>query len=215
MNTTSLPISVRSVLLGALLVLTACSGTESTREVTVPAETATTRSTTDTLRLPSFPPVPGRGVPTMPIEVQMSPDTLPGPKLNVTRLTVDRRPGEGDVTLQYQVVGRTVTDAYALPAYGEALDIRPQSERVRRYGQERTSVDTVVKNDTTVKYVPLTVPDAQVRGQPQNQDIEAEVPEEDDSLWSWINKRLAWIGGFVVLGVGLYLVRTFTSLIPW
>ncbi len=186
--------------------LVGCSG-QATRQVTVPAPSPTTRSQTDTLQLPSLPPVPDRGVPTQPIEVQIHRDTLPGPTLRMQRLTVDRRTDDPDVTLQYQVGGRTLTDRYELPSFGEALDIQPQKQAAR-YGQRRPRSDTV--RDTVRVY-----PDAQVRGRPQERQVQARVPEEEKGLWSTFTTRLAWIGGLVVIGVVFYLIRTFTTILPW
>lgn len=191
-----------------LILLVGCSG-EAMRQVTVPASQPTTRSQTDTLRLPAVPPVPEPGAPTQPIEVQIHRDTLPGPELQVKRLTVDRRTDDPGVTLQYQTGGRTLTDRYELPSYGEALDIFPEQQSVKRYGEGRPRSDTVRIRDTVV------VPRVQVRGTPQDREVKATVPEEDEGLGAWISSRLAWLGGLVLLGGALYALRTFTNLLPW
>ena len=189
----------------AALAFVGCSGAQETRTVTVPAQPSTARSTTDTLQLPALPPVPEPGIPTQPIEVQISRDTLPGPELQVKRLTVDRRTDDPGVTLQYESGGRTLTDRYDLPAFGEALDIYPEQES-RRYGERRARSDTA--RDTVI------VPGAQLRGETQARQVEARV-EEEPSLWDRVTGRLAWLGGLVLLGAGLYALHTFTSILPW
>ena len=200
--------AVALVLIASVL-LAGCGSTAETREVTIPAESPTTRATTDTLQLPALPSVPEPGVPTKPIEVRISDDTLPGPTLRVRRLSVDRRTDDPGVTLQYESGGRTLTDRYDLPAYGEALDVYPQVQRTERLGTERP------RSDVTPDTVRDTVARAAVRGEPKDQTADAEVPEDEEGLWSLLKGRLAWIGGLVLLGAGLYAIRTFTSIIPW
>jgi len=198
----------RLALFAIACLLVGCGG-KATRQVTVPPAPPTTRAATDTLRLPALPPVPDHGVPTQPMEVQISYDTLPGPELQVKRLTVDRRTDEPGVTLQYESSGRTVMDRYDLPAYGEALDIFPEQQMSKRHGEGRPRSDTVVVRDTVM------VARAQVRGTPKERQVEAKVAEEETGLWDWLTSRLAWLGGLVLLGGALYAMRTFTDLLTW
>jgi hypothetical protein len=203
-----------------LLLAAALTGCGSSLEtVTVPAQPSSVQapSVTDTVRVEQLPPVPARGTPTSPIEVEVSGWTREGPELRVVRVTVDRRTEDQEVVLQYESGSETRTTRYAMPTFGEALDIEPHVQRssragIARSGSARPAPDTVTIRDT-VRID--TVAAAQVRGTPKARDVEARVPQDDAGLWDQITSRLAWLGGLVLLGVGLYALRTFTNMIPF
>jgi hypothetical protein len=74
--------------------------------------------------------------------------------------------------------GRVLT--YAAPTFGETLDLDVDSAEVS----------------------------AQVRGTPQPDTVEVEVPKEDEEgLFATVWNYLAWTGALVVIGGGLYLAR--------
>jgi ABC-type glycerol-3-phosphate transport system substrate-binding protein len=198
-----------------LLLAVALTGCGSSLEtVTVPSGPSSVQapSVTDTVRVEQLPPVPARGTPTSPVEVEVSGWTREGPELRVVRVTVDRRTEDQEVVLQYESGSETRTTRYAMPSYGEALDIEPQVQRAARSGTAQPAADTVTIRDT-VRID--TVATAQVRGTPEDRDVEARVPEDDAGLWDQITSRLAWLGGLVLIAAGLYALRTFTNLIPF
>ncbi len=80
--------------------------------------------------------------------------------------------------------GEVIT--YEAPVFGETLDIRPTG-------------------DTTK---------AQVRGEPEEETVEAKVPEEDEGFFGQVGSGLAWIGGFVLLGAVAFVLVKFTDLVP-
>jgi len=174
----------------ASLALAGCSGTR-VQTVTVPAGSPSVQppTATDTVRVEQLPPVPAPGTPTAPTTVTTYTDTLQREALDLQRVTVDRAGEEESVTVQYEHSGETVEETFRIPAFGEVLDIQPADS-----GRSA---------------------DAQVRGTPQDRDVEARVPEDDAGLWSWVTSRLALIGGLALLGAVTYILRTFTHLIPF
>jgi len=175
------------LLLAALL--TGCGSSLET--VTVPAGSPSVQppSATDTVRLEQLPPVPAPGTPTAPTTVTTYTDTLQREALDLQRVTVDRSREEERVTVQYERSGETVEETFRIPAFGEVLDIQPADS-----GRSA---------------------DAQVRGTPKDRDVEARVPEDDAGLWDRITSRLAWLGGLVLLGGAVYILRTFTHIVPF
>lgn len=188
---------MRNVLLAVLvLLLTACSGSR-LQEVTVPAQEATVRTEpADTIKAPVA-PAPDQGVPTRPFEVSIAPHGQ-GPTVEARRFTVDRRE-EGSQHVEVQTVtdSSTETRRYQLPAFGEALDILPASEKVSRTGSAdpiRADPDTVVQRDTVLR--------AKIRGRPQSRDIEADCPECQEG-WFGLKNELAGLGLLTILaGLG-------------
>ena len=184
------------------------------QEVTVPASDRTVNAETDTIDVP-VPEVPEYGVPTQPITLEVSMDTLPGPELAVKRLTVDRRTDDQHVAVQYETGGQTRTDRYQLPAVGEALDIRPQVQRSTTKGKRRGAPRGDSRPMPTVVTDTLrdTVTVAHVRGEPQERTLEAEVTDPQEGWWG-LKNELAGLG-LLTIAAGLAGVAwRFRSLLP-
>lgn len=196
-----------AVLLLYAVIVALCAGCSGSglQEVTVPAEDPSVRTEpADTIQAPVA-PVPETGMPTRPFEVSIAPPAE-GPTVQARRFTVDRREEDQHVEVQTVTDSSTETRRYKLPAFGEALDIFPVSERVQRSGEPTAPADTVVKRDTILR--------AKVRGRPQTRQVKAEVPEPDEGWWG-LKTELAGLGLLtIVAGLGgvAWRLRSFLPL---
>jgi hypothetical protein len=154
--------------------------------VTVPAATPSINAETDSVELNELPPVPPPGIDTKPTEVRTYTDTLPAPEVEVQRVTVDRSEDHprGAVSILYTVGDEARLETYALPEYGETLDV------------EATS-------DTTTS--------AEVRSQPKDRDVEAEVAPTNPPWWKQLWSDLQHL---MVFAFGLAIGYIVARLIP-
>jgi len=158
---------------------------------------------------------------TQPADVTVYDDTTQGPTLAVRRVTVDRRPGKQTVALLYEVGAQTRRNKYEMPAWGEALDVRPQVQKSARYGTPSPRPDTTrpdtARPDTVVRRD--TVAAAQLRGSPEPKETQAEVQEDPRSWWGrqWDRavNLLAGVGAIALLfGVGGLALRATRFSLP-
>lgn len=222
---------MRTAALLIVLSLTLFVGCSSSLEtVTVPAPEPSLNANTDTTRVEQLPPVPPPGLGTQPVGVTIFDDTAQGPTLAVRRVTVDRRPDRAGVSVQYEAGATTRLNRYNMPAYGEALDIRPQKQTARTRGRGRPGRapgDTIARRDTIEADtadqdlslgVPV-LPTAQLRGNPEPQEMQAEVQEDPRSWWQrqWDRavNLLAGVGAIALLfGVGGLALRATRFSLP-
>lgn len=176
----------------ACLTLTGCSSLMKTVEV--PPGDRSVRVEPPDIELGAIPPAPPPAAPTEPIEVTLYPEAS-GPTLDLELLSVDRSEGAGRVVVQYQTGDTTRREVYEAPAFGETLDVQP---------------DTIVR-DTARD----TVATAQVRGTPESRELEAKVKDRKGwwaRRWDGLVNGLAFIGALAVLLTAAGAALRLTSL---
>jgi len=163
------------------------SGCSHTRTVTVPAAEPTVRvEVPDTNRIPMLPPPEPLGQVTRPEQVIIYRDTATY-SVDLSWLEVDRTSEDETVTVRTQRDSQTIERRFELPAFGEALRLRADSQGL----------------------------ESGVYGTPKDQQEEAIVQGQRpwwDRLWAQVRLIIAFFGGGLF---GYVFARVFSiRLIP-